>query len=212
MIIQRLFSLALASHLLVSSLPAREATDVQPLLIGSKTPDVTVQDESGKSQRLPDLLQGEHSVVVFYRGGWCPYCNTQLQALAKAEKELEDLGYQIIAISPDSPQSLSSAEKEGDLAYRLYSDSDLSAASAFGVDFTLDQQTLDKYNEYGIDLAKASGGKNQDRLPVPSVFLVTPDNHISFTYVDPDYRFRISENLLLAAAKDGKRFHAAPSK
>jgi peroxiredoxin len=35
-----------------------------------------------------------------------PFCNAHLAALAEAEKKLLELGYQIIAISPDAPASL----------------------------------------------------------------------------------------------------------
>lgn len=188
---------------------ARNSRQVQPLLVGMQAPKVSVTDETGTVQFLPALLKGKKTVLVFYRGGWCPYCNKHLQALGEAESELLELGYQIIAISPDSPEHLSSIEKDGDLNlnYTLYSDSSLEAAAAFGIDYTLNKATLLKYKTFGINLSKVSGGLNKKNLVVPSVFLITPDNDISFTYVDPDHRFRISSELLLAAARDSLSFH-----
>lgn len=186
---------------------ARKSREVQPLLVGMQAPKVSVTDESGTIQYLPALLKGKKTVLVFYRGGWCPYCSKQLQALNDAESELLELGYQIIAISPDSPENLSSIEKDGELNYTLYSDSSLEVAAAFGIDYTLNKATLLKYKTFGINLAKSSGGLNKKNLLVPSVFLITPDNYISFTHVDPDYRFRISSELLIAAAKDSLSFH-----
>lgn len=180
---------------------ARTAEEVTPILIGSSVPKVNLADEKGIEQFLPALLKGKYSIIVFYRGGWCPYCNTQMQELAEAESQFLNLGYQIIGISPDSPQTLATVEKDGDIAYNLYSDSGLEVTEAFGIDFSLGKQTLLKYKDYGIDLAKASGGKNKDRLPVPAVFIVTPDNKIAFSYVNPDYKTRVPGNLLLAAAK-----------
>jgi len=197
----RILSLALALFGLAGALQARDANEVSPLLVGSDVPKVTLADETGGEQFLPDLLKGKYSILVFYRGGWCPYCNTHLQELAEAEAKLVELGYQVIAISPDSPERLASAEKDGDLRYALYSDSGLEAATAFGIDFTLGTGTLLKYKAFGINLKKSSGGKNKDRLPVPSVFIVTPDNKIAFTYVNPDYKQRVPGDLLLAAAK-----------
>ncbi len=188
------------------ALEARSPQEIRPLLIGAAVPDVTVRAADGATVRLRDLTKEKRTALIFYRGGWCPYCSKQLQAIGAAEAKLVELGYQIIALSPDSPEKLSSAEKDGELDYALLSDSDLSAAEAFGIDFTLDPATLSKYSEYGIDLSVASGGANKDRLPVPAVFLVTPSNEISFVHVDPDYRFRISERLLLAAARDGVDF------
>ena len=183
------------------ALQARNADQVSPILVGSDLPNVTVADEAGVGHSLPSLLEDKYSILVFYRGGWCPYCNTHLQELAKAEPKLLELGYQIIAISPDAPEYLASAEKDAALNYALYSDSGLEAASAFGIDFTLGKATVLKYKTFGIDLAKNSGGKNKNRLPVPSVFIVTPDNKIAFTYVNPNYKQRIPGDLLLAAAE-----------
>ena len=186
---------------------ARKASEVQPLLIGAKIPSVSVTSESGEAVELRSLTKGKHTALVFYRGGWCPYCNRHLQALGQAEAELLELGYQIIAISPDSAENLRSAEKDSDLNYSLFSDAGLEAASAFGIDFEIDKGTLLKYKTFGIDLEKSSGGANKNRLPVPAIFLITPSNEISFQHVDPDYRYRLSTRLLLAAAKDGKEFH-----
>ncbi len=186
---------------------ARNADEIQPLLIGSKAPKVSLIDESGVKRYLPALLKGKRTVLVFYRGGWCPYCNKHLQALGAAESKLLELGYQIIAISPDAPKSLGRIEEDGELNYSLYSDSSLEAASAFGIDFTMSKAALLKYKAYGISLEKSSGGLNKNKLPVPSVFLITPNNEISFVHVDPEARFRLSTKLLLAAAEDALAFH-----
>ncbi|MDQ8202110.1 peroxiredoxin-like family protein [Pelagicoccus sp. SDUM812003] len=192
-----LFALLLA----VAPLQARKATEVAPLLIGMKTPKVNVVDESGATQYLPSLLKEKRTALIFYRGGWCPYCSKHLQELAQIEQELIDLGYQIVAISPDSPEMLNTVEKDADLPYQLFSDSSFEAAEAFGIDFTLDKATLLKYKAYGIDLEKNSGGKNKNRLPVPAVFLIGPKNTVEFSYVNPDYSERISGDLILAVAK-----------
>lgn len=180
---------------------ARKAEEVDPLLIGSAVPRVDITDESGTSQFLPSLTKDKYTLLVFYRGGWCPYCSTHMRELAAAEPELLELGYQIIGLSPDSPENLASVEKDEELSYALYSDSDLKAAEAFGIDFTLGKATLLKYKGYGINLEKQSGGENKNRLPVPSVFIITPDNKIAFSYVNPDYTKRVPGDLLLASAK-----------
>ncbi len=160
-------------------LSANTAEEVRPLLIGAKVPSAKVVDQQGESRDLTDLLKGKSSVVIFYRGGWCPYCNTQLSELASIEKELKEKGYQIVAISPDKPDSLNATDAKHDLGYQLISDSEYNAMNAFGI---------------GYD------NQRRGKLPVPSVFLVTPELEISFQYVNPNYRYRVSAELLLAAA------------
>lgn len=62
------------------------ATDVAPLLIGEKIPNCILESVDGNTVSLESVLNGKRTVLVFYRGGWCPYCNLHLAALAEAEK------------------------------------------------------------------------------------------------------------------------------
>jgi hypothetical protein len=43
---------------------------VRPLLPGMKIPDVKVSDLDGRTVALSEVLSGEPSVLIFYRGGW----------------------------------------------------------------------------------------------------------------------------------------------
>lgn len=125
----------------------------------------------------------------------------QLQTI---RQELTDLGFRVVALSPDRPAKLAAAaEKRPDLDFVLLSDRKSAAARAFGVAFRVDEATRKKYEAYGIDLAEAAGESHYE-LPVPSVFVVV-DGKIRFTYVDPDYRSRIDPKLLLAAAEASLR-------
>ena len=103
---------------------ANTADEVAPLLIGAETPSVLLTNQKGEATELDSVLAGKQSVVIFYRGGWCPFCNTQLSELAAIEGDLNDLGYQIIAISPDSPQGLNDTDDKHSLGYQLLSDSE----------------------------------------------------------------------------------------
>jgi len=77
------------------------AEDICPLLIGEILPKATLQDAEGKTVALETIIKIKPTVLVFYRGGWCPFCNMQLSSLVEIEKDILDLGYQIVAISPD---------------------------------------------------------------------------------------------------------------
>ncbi|MDZ7681864.1 MAG: hypothetical protein U5J63_09195 [Fodinibius sp.] len=70
----------------------------------------------------------------------------------------------------------------------------------FGLAFKVDQSTLERYAEGGIDLEESSG-YDHHLLPVPAVYLINPDGLVTFQYVNPDYKTRIKSEVLLAAAK-----------
>ena len=73
--------------------------------------------------------------MVFYRGGWCPYCNRHLSAIGQSKDEILNLGYQIIAISPDSSEELKKSVDKNELAYDLYSDSEGKLITEMGIAF-----------------------------------------------------------------------------
>lgn len=121
----------------------------------------------------------------------------QLQAI---NTELIDLGYQIIAISPDRPEKIRSLLEKTSYDYQLVSDARLSAALACGVAFQLDAKTVELYKGYGIDLEDASG-ETHHLLPVPTVFVLDTEGTIRFVHSDPNYKVRIDPQQLLAAAR-----------
>ena len=179
---------------------AASATEVRPLLLGSKVPEVGLQTVAGTDTTLNALLAGKPAVLVFYRGGWCPFCNVQLSNLRLIEKDLSAAGYQLLAISPDRPEELRRTLDKQDLSYTLVSDHRAEAIKAFGIGFVLDAETTDKYATFGIDIDRASGEKHHG-LPVPSVFIVDSQGIIQFEYVHPDYKVRVPSEVILSAAR-----------
>jgi peroxiredoxin len=139
-------------------------------------------------------------VLIFYRGGWCPFCNKHLGQLQQAEPQLRELGYRIVAVSPDRPEKLKESTDKGGLSYTLLSDSSMVAAQAFGIAFEVDAPMLEKLASYNIDI-EADSGETHHLLPVPAVFIVGKDGVIDFSYANPDYKTRLASEVLLAAAK-----------
>jgi len=166
---------------------------------GVPAPDASLSTVAGGRTNLSAVLDGKPALLVFYRGGWCPYCNLQLSELRHLVPELQGKGIQLIAISPDSPESLRATLDSTPLEYTLLSDSRAELMGAFGVGFTVDAATLTKLGEYGIDLEHASGGQTHHALPVPAVFLIDADGTLQFAYANPDYRTRVPLRLVRAA-------------
>lgn len=159
------------------------------LQVGDPAPDLTLPDALGKPVRLSDLWASGPLVLVFYRGGWCPYCNLELRAWQQQLDELRRRGAGLVAISPQTPDnSLSTAEKNA-LAFPVLSDSALAAAQAFGVAFELPPELVDLYGRVGNDLPTLNGN-GQWVLPVPASYVVGRDGRIAWAHIDSDYRLR----------------------
>ncbi|MAL19318.1 MAG: antioxidant AhpC [Balneola sp.] len=179
---------------------AESADQVTPLLISSQIPDVSLTSIEGETVNLRNMVSQKPTILVFYRGGWCPYCNRHLSELQKIEDELYDIGYQLVAISPDRPEKLKTALMENELNYTLLSDSPMEATKAFGIAFKVDQKTVDRYKSVGIDL-EADSGYDHHLLPAPAVYILNTDGMVKFNYINPNYRERINGDVLLTAAK-----------
>lgn len=194
---------ALACSLLTFGLQAATPDDpakVTPLTVGAPAPDFVVRNADGSDH--PFVAHGltKPVVLIFYRGGWCPYCNAHLGALKKVEPDLLALGFDLYFLSADRPEMLYSSLKEPDIHYTLLSDARMTAARAFGVAFRVDDATVEKYKSFGVDLEAASGERHHE-LPIPAVFILDQHGIIRFVHANPDYRVRIAPADLLAAAQ-----------
>jgi peroxiredoxin len=180
--------------------PAPSAAEAKPLAVGAHAPSITLTDIDGAKLDLGAAFAEKPAIVVFYRGSWCPFCNRQLAALGELEPKLLALGYQILAVSPDTADGLKKMAGKNHLDYRLLSDRAMDASLAYGVAFRVPAKTEESYRGHGIELAPIPGGEGT-WLPVPTVFIVGRDGVIKFVFSDPDYKVRLSNEALLAAAE-----------
>ena len=175
------------------------AETVSPLLPGLIVPDATLKNDAGEEVALGEMLEAKPTVLVVYRGGWCPYCSRQLANIKKVEKQLADKGLQIIAIAPESPEKLAESTIESP-SYTLLSDDKMELAQALGLAFFLDDKTAQAYrNKLGVNFVTLEG-ESKVALPVPAVFVIDTEKRIHFQYANPNYRVRLSQEMLLAAA------------
>ena len=173
---------------------------VQPLSVGARAPIFSARTTEGALRTFISDGYKKPTVVLFYRGGWCPYCNAQLSDLRLVEPKLRKSGFEIVFLSTDRPELLHSSLKATDIHYTLLSDSHLDAAKAFHVAYHVDDATIAKMREFGVDL-EATTGTKQHELPVPSVFIIDTSGTIRFVYWNPDYKIRLGANALWAAAR-----------
>jgi len=69
---------------------------------GDAFPILTLDTVGNGSVSVTNHLSGHHGVVLMYRGSWCPYCNAQLSAFARAKEKLDELGIRVVALSVDN--------------------------------------------------------------------------------------------------------------
>ena len=173
---------------------------VQPLPVGSKVPTFSGTTKEGTIRTFESGEYQRPTIIIFYRGGWCPYCNTQLSDLRLVEPKLRQRGFEVVFFSTDRPEILYSSLKDTQIHYTLLSDSHLAAAKIFHVAYHVDDETVAMQRKYGVDLDKTTGNVSHE-LPVPSVFIIDTTGTIRYEYSNPDYKIRLGADELLAAAE-----------
>jgi len=180
-----------------------DPTKIRPLAVGAHAPAFTVRDADGKPFHFAPSKLAKPVLFIFYRGGWCPYCNTHLKDLRLVEPKLVSLGYDVLFLSTDRPEILRTSLKEA-VSYRLLSDNEVRAARAFGIAYRMDDATYEEYKGYGLDLEDTQGAKHHE-LPVPAVIIVDRKGIVRFVHVGPDYTVRLDAASITAAAEAAVR-------
>ncbi len=167
------------------------------LQVGQHVPELSLPNAKGETVNLAQLWQQGPLIVVFYRGGWCPYCNLELRAWQQLLPQIKAQGAQLIAISPQTPDNSLSTQEKNALAFEVLSDSSLQAADGFGIAFDMPKELVDLYVSVGHDLPKTNGN-GRWALPVPATYVIDRSGIIQYANIDADYRNRAEPADVLA--------------
>lgn len=189
-----------------AELPA-SAQETTPLKTGDRAPAFTVRTVDGMPFEFDPESLDRTTILISFRGGWCPYCNMHLSELRTVIPQIREAGVDILFLSNDAPDQLYSSlkqETQDDIAgldYTILSDADISAARALGTAFRIDTGLTDYLDEKGREYSGSSIGKH-NALAIPAVYVIDRSGMIVYDFVTPDYKIRLSAEDLLAAAKD----------
>jgi len=167
--------------------------------LGQKAPSFELPDPQGKSISLVDLLVKGPLVVTFYRGSWCPYCNLQLRALQARLSDIQALGAELVAISPQVPDGSMTKDEMSDMDFLVLSDQDAKVASQYGLAWEVPEILLEHMRvDRKLELEAINNG-NGNVLPIPATFIIGRDGVVTWRYVDLDYRTRSEPDDIIEA-------------
>jgi peroxiredoxin Q/BCP len=101
------------------------------LALGDSAPDFTLPDATGTPVSLTDF-RGRNVVVYFYPAAATPGCTTEACDFRDNLNSLKAAGYDVLGISPDSPEKLAAFVQSENLNFPLLADEDHAVADAFG--------------------------------------------------------------------------------
>ena len=189
-----------AAEATTDAAPAGDAVGAanQALAVGDRAPDFALPAASGGTVRLSEQLARGPVVLTFYRGAWCPYCNTQLRDYQENIAAFEAEGARLLAVSPQTPDSSAVTESENALAFPVLSDLGNVVSRDYGLVFRVDEATRERYRAVGVDLARYNGTDDCE-LPVPATYVIGVDGVVEAAFVEADYTQRASVRQILDA-------------
>ena len=168
--------------------------------VGDPMPPFLLPDEEGHLVTLEKLLSKGSVAVTFHRGHWCPYCRINTHALAKAQKEYDHVGSQIVAIMPDRQQFTEVFKSEAKAPFPILTDLDNGYALSLNLAIWVGKEMEQLIGSAGWDVPSYQGN-NSWVLPIPATFVVGKDGRVKARFVDPDYRKRMAIEDLLDALR-----------
>ncbi len=180
------------------------------IAVGQHVPDVHGLDLDSKDVALATLYAKGPILLAFYRGGWCPFCNTEIHELVAAYPEFTKRGVALVAVSVDKPDAEAKLHATYSIPFAVLSDSDAAMIEAFHVVKKVEGDELAKIKGFGVDLESYSGNAHHESA-IPALFLSDRSGIVRWAHSDPDFKVRPSVAQMLAAIDQAKLSSAGGS-
>jgi peroxiredoxin len=166
--------------------------------VGKKAPDFTLKDTEGAEVKLSALVKESPVLLVFYRGGWCPYCNVQIRDLTMRFADYRHRNVTPVAVSVDTIAETAKTDATYTIPFRVLSDPDRAALKAYKVEQKVADADVATLKGHGIDLEAASG-RDHHVIAIPSMFLIDGKGVVRWAHADGEYTVRPTTDQVLAA-------------
>ncbi|MFD8261661.1 peroxiredoxin-like family protein [Streptomyces griseoluteus] len=187
------------AELNTAGVPATAATP------GTQLPDVELISAEGTPVSLHTATNGSPAVIVFYRGGWCPYCNIALKTYQdQLLPKLAERGVALLAVSPQKPDGSLTTQQKHELAFPVLSDPGNVLAGVLGILTAPNAEAREAQAKLGLDLT-TENADGTHTLPMPTVAVTDADHILRWIDIHPDYTTRSEPAAILAALDTVKK-------
>ena len=181
-------------------------TAATPLLqVGDTIEDFTIPtpySPAGSEEiSLGSLLEDGPVVLTFFRGSWCHYCRGELSKLQDRLEDFEEIGAQVLAISPELPEDTIEFGEKENYGFYIGHDENNELARDLGLTFKLDAKTIKAYRSYKINVPKSNGTRKWE-LPIPATYVIDQDFTVQFVFDTEDYSKRANCKKVLKVVKE----------
>ncbi len=170
------------------------------LQVGDTAINFTLTNANGTEVSLYSELEKGPVILMWYRGGWCPYCNLTLHYMQEMIPEFKKYSGNLIALTPEVPDKSLSTKEKNELTFEVLSDLNSTVAKQYGIVFKLTDEVAEYYQN-GFDLQSYNGNDNNE-LPLAATYVIDTNKVIKYAFLDADYRNRAEPSVVLEALKE----------
>jgi peroxiredoxin len=176
------------------------------LPVGATAPEFALKDAAGRLVRSADLLALGPLVIKFFRGRWCPYCVTELEAWRELHPQLREGGALLVAITPQTERQSDFMVGQHGLPFPVLSDPGCEYAAKFGLAYSIPGYHRDYYRSVLVNIPFINGD-NSWRLILPGTYVIDRDRRVLYAQAHADFRMRPEpeEALSIALAQGNSR-------
>jgi peroxiredoxin len=168
---------------------------------GEKAPAFALFDFTGELVRSTDLLAVGPVILSFFRGRWCPYCATELEAWRDLQSEVRGRDALFVAISPQTIRHNDFTADQHSLRFPVLSDPGCEVASSFGLTYVVPPSMQRHYRSILVNIPFVNGDESW-RLSLPATYVVGQDGIVLYAEAHADFRVRPEPRAALAALPD----------
>lgn len=168
--------------------------------VGDYAPEFVLMSAVGEEVALYDILLSGPVVLVWYRGGWCPYCNLQLQQIQQRLADIKALGGQVVAISPELPDKGMTLSERHKLEFQVLSDVNNKVANQYKLAYSVPDHVIDHY-DLSYTLNEYNGEDAQGRLPLAVTYVISRSGLVEYAFLDADYAKRAKPDDIIDVLK-----------
>lgn len=159
------------------------------LPVGAKAPEFALSDAAGRTVRSQDLLALGPVILNFFRGRWCPYCVTELEAWRDLYPILRERGVLLVAVSPQTVRQSDFTQIQHEIPYALLNDDGCKVAEKFGLAYTIPEYHREQYRSVLVNIPFVNGDQSW-KLILPATYVLAPDGTVLFAEAHADFRVR----------------------
>ena len=166
--------------------------------VGAPAPGFSLPTIAGRLVRSADLLALGPLVINFFRGRWCPYCVSELEAWQRMYPLVRERHALLVAISPQTVRQNDFTAIQHELTFPLLSDEGNQVASKFGLAYQVPPYLQQHYRSILINIPFLNGEASW-RLPLAATYVVARDGTVRYARAHADSRVRPEPSEVMAA-------------